>query len=103
MKSNPKSMHTKKIVKLFGLAAWLFGPASALADPLSPGAFPSLGPNPFASGTYTINASFNNPAPTIMQGATLVTTGVFHDPTPGDPANRDEIAVFNFDSIEIPP
>ncbi len=77
--------------------------ASAHADPLDPTAFPSLGPNPFTTaGTYTIDASFDNPAPVLYAGATPLVTGVFYDPTPADLANRDEIAVFTFDDLTIP-
>jgi hypothetical protein len=54
------------------------------------------------SGTYEVDASFDSPAPTIKQGSTVIATGIFYDPTPADTANRDEIAVFTFDTIDLP-
>src|SRR5215471_4289674 len=72
------------------------------ADPLDPTAFTSLGPSPFVSGTYEVDASFDNPAPTIKQGTTVIATGIFYDPTPADTANHDEIAVFTFDTVDLP-
>ena len=69
---------------------------------LDPSAFTSLGASPFASGTYTIDASKDNAAPTLSGlGITTPIAGVFHSPSGGSVAN-DEIAVFTFDSIDIP-
>jgi hypothetical protein len=72
------------------------------AELLDPTVFPSLGPSPFVSGTYEVDASFDNPVPTIKQGTSVIATGIFYDPTPTDTTNRDEIAVFTFDSVELP-
>src|SRR5262249_51806010 len=72
------------------------------ADPLDPTSFTSLGPSPFVSGTYEVDSSFDNPAPTIKQGTSVIAAGIFYDPTPADSTNRDEIAVFAFDTIDLP-
>src|SRR5262245_29924458 len=72
------------------------------AAPLDPTAFTSRGPSPFVSGTYQVDTSFDNPVPTIKQGSSVIATGIFYDPTPTNTANRDEIAVFTFDTINLP-
>jgi hypothetical protein len=73
------------------------------AVPLDPSAFTSLGASPFAQdGMYTIDASMNNPNPTLSgPGIPTPIGGVFHSPSGGSVAD-DEIAVFTFDSIDIP-
>jgi hypothetical protein len=71
---------------------------------LDPNNFTSLGASPFTQeGIYTINASKDNARPSLSgPGIATPMAGLFHDPTPADTANRDEIAVFTFDSITIP-
>lgn len=66
--------------------------------PLNPNDFTSLGASPFGTaGTYTINASKNNAAPTLSgPGIATPIEGVFFASSGG------EIAVFTFDSINIP-
>ena len=72
------------------------------AYPLNPGEFTSLGGSPFASGTYTIDTSMNNAAPSLSgPGITTPIAGVFFSPSGGSVA-RDEIAVFTFASLSIP-
>ncbi len=87
-------------------ALWRVGHiATAQTDPaypLDPDAFTSLGASPFASGTYTINTSMNNAAPSLSgPGITTPIAGVFFSPSGGSVA-RDEIAVFTFASLSIP-
>ena len=91
---------------LIGLAQWrLEHPVKAQAlpaYPLNPDEFTSLGGSPFASGTYTINTSRNNAAPSLSgPGITTPIAGVFFSPSGGSVA-RDEIAVFTFASLSIP-
>ena len=91
---------------LIGLAQWrLEHPVKAQAlpaYPLNPDEFTSLGGSPFASGTYTINTSMNNAAPSLSgPGITTPIAGVFFSPSGGSVA-RDEIAVFTFASLSIP-
>jgi hypothetical protein len=77
----------------------LVGQAAAL----DPNTFPSLGPNPFTmTGVYTINTSKDNATPVLRRPDSTTIVGVFFDPTPPDTTNRDEIAVFTFDSIPSP-
>ena len=73
------------------------------AYPLDPEAFASLGASPFTSaGTYTINASQDQAAPTLSgPGIATPIQGVFFSPSGGSAA-RDEIAVFTFASLSIP-
>ena len=73
------------------------------AYPLDPEAFASLGASPFTSaGTYTINASQDQAAPTLSgPGIATPIQGVFFSPSGGSVA-RDEIAVFTFDVLSIP-
>ncbi len=73
------------------------------AYPLDPEAFASLGASPFTSaGTYTINASQDQAAPTLSgPGIATPIQGVFFSPSGGSVA-RDEIAVFTFDVLTIP-
>jgi hypothetical protein len=91
---------------LIGLAQWrLEHPVKAQAlpaYPLNPDVFTSLGGSPFASGTYTINTSRNNAAPSLSgPGITTPIAGVFFSPSGGS-VLRDEIAVFTFASLSIP-
>ena len=91
---------------LIGLAQWrLEHPVKAQAlpaYPLNPDEFTSLGGSPFASGTYTIDTSRNNAAPSLSgPGITTPIAGVFFSPSGGSVA-RDEIAVFTFASLSIP-
>ncbi len=75
----------------------------AAGYPLDPTAFTSLGVSPVGTaGTYTIDASKDNAAPSLTgPGLAVPLLGVFHSPSMGATAN-DEIAVFTFDSINIP-
>jgi hypothetical protein len=76
---------------------------AAATYPLNPRQFTSLGASPFTTdGTYLINTSKDNPAPTLS-GPGIVTpiAGVFFSPSGGTVA-RDEIAVFTFSSLTIP-
>jgi len=76
-----------------------------VSSALDPNSFTSLGEFPtLGAGDYFINTSKDNANPVLTQsdGVTVIATGVFYDPTPGDMANRDELAVFTFDSINIP-
>jgi hypothetical protein len=80
-------------------------PAAAAGSQLDPNSFISLGAFPtLAAGQYYINASQDNANPTLLQAdkTTVISTGVFYDPTPADTTNRDEIAVFTYNSITIP-
>ena len=97
---------TRALLLLLGLGLWHAGhPAGAQtvpAYPLDPDAFTSLGASPFTSGTYTINASLNNAAPSLSgPGIATPIQGVFFSPSGGSVA-RDEIAVFTFDVLTIP-
>ncbi len=90
---------------LFGVALWHAGHIARAqtvpAYPLDPDAFTSLGGSPFASGTYTIDTSMNNAAPSLSgPGITIPIAGVFFSPSGGNVA-RDEIAVFTFDVLTI--
>ncbi|MFN7929941.1 MAG: putative Ig domain-containing protein [Blastocatellia bacterium] len=65
--------------------------------PLNPASFTSLGASPFASaGTYTINTSKSLTAPVLTKPDNTTINGVFFTSSGG------EIAVFTFDSINIP-
>jgi hypothetical protein len=73
---------------LIGLAQWrLEHPVKAQAlpaYPLNPDEFMSLGGSPFASGTYTIDTSRNNAAPSLSgPGITTPIAGVFFSPSGG--------------------
>lgn len=70
------------------------------AAPLDPLAFTSLGTPSFTTGTYQVDTSFSLSAPTLI-GPGISLSGVFYDPTPGNAANLDEIAVFDFTSLTI--
>ncbi len=79
--------------------------APGYADQLNPNDFTSLHAWPaLAAGTYFINTSTDNANPVLTQpdGVTVIVPGLFYDPTPADVTNRDEIAVFTFDNIDIP-
>jgi hypothetical protein len=98
---------------LLGLALWSVGrgvhaktvaaPVVTAAYPLNPSNFASLGASPFTSaGTYSLDASKNNPAPTLSgPGIAVPIAGVFFSPSGGTVAN-DEIAVFTFNSLNVP-
>lgn len=79
------------------------GSQAGRAVQLDPTTFPPLGVSPFTQdGIYTIDASMNSPNPTLNgPGFTTPIQGVFHSPSSGSVAD-DEIAVFTFDSIDIP-
>jgi hypothetical protein len=92
---------------VLGLALWsavrgVQAQASA-TYPLNPSSFTSLGASPFTTdGTYSIDASKNNAAPTLSgPGIAVPIAGVFFSPSGGTVTN-DEIAVFTFNSLNIP-
>jgi hypothetical protein len=96
------------LLLLLGLAQWRMAHdanAQTLpAYPLDPNDFPSLGASPFTNaGTYTMHASRNNAAPSLSgPGLATPRQGVFFSPSGGSVV-RDEIAVFTFDVLVIPP
>ena len=83
---------------LIGLAQWrLEHPVKAQAlpaYPLNPGEFTSLGGSPFASGTYTIDTSMNNAAPSLSgPGITTPIAGVFFSPSGGSVARERDCRI----------
>lgn len=97
---------------LLGLALWsvertakatTLPAALAASSQLDPNQFASLGTSPFTTaGTYSIDASKDNPAPTLSgPGIAVPIAGVFYSPSGGTVAN-DEIAVFTFNSLNVP-
>jgi hypothetical protein len=93
---------------LLGFALWSAKPgqpalaAAAVNYPLDPNGFTSLGASPFsAAGVYTIDASKNNANPILTKPDSTTITGVFYSPSGGMVA-KDEIAVFTFNSLNIP-
>jgi hypothetical protein len=88
---------------LLGFALWSAEPGKPAAAalqanyPLNPNDFTSLGASPFTSvGTYTIDASRNNANPILTKPDNTTISGAFFTSSGG------EIAVFTFDSINIP-
>ena len=99
-KNSPKSRFPYACLAL-AISVGTLMPRLVQADQLDPTKFQSLGASPFVSGDYSVDTTFNNPRPVILQGQNRI-EGVFYDPTPEDTGNRDEIAVFTFDSINVP-
>src|SRR5215207_5405979 len=95
-------MRALLLVALLGSVAPRLASAAGATYPLDPASFTTLGASPFTSGTYTIDASKGNAAPTLS-GPGIATTiaGVFYSPSNGATA-KDEIAVFTFSSLTIP-
>ena len=94
---------------LLSLALWSAGrnvkatTMLAASSQLNPTAFTSLGASPFTTaGTYLIDASRNNAAPTLTElGLAAPIVGVFYSPSSGV-VLRDELAVFTFNALTIP-
>lgn len=92
---------------LLSLALWSAGRgvfAQAATYPLNPNSFASLGAFPtLAPGVYYIIASKDNANPVLTQSdaVTVISTGIFYDPTPANTTNKDEIAVFTYDNINV--
>src|SRR5262249_17262211 len=94
---------TLLLAALLGSAVTTQALAAGGPSPLNPASFTSLGASPFlAAGTYAIDSSKNNAVPTLSgPGIALPIQGVFYSPSGGTVVN-DEIAVFTFDSLNIP-